>query len=184
MRNLLATLFFSQGVPMLQAGDEFARTQRGNNNAYCQDNEISWVDWRLRSANLDLLRFVQLLVQLRRRHVEFRRETFLKGAASRAGVKDVTWLNIGGTEMTQEEWHDANLRTLSIWFGKRNNLQGRLLLLLNAGDFAQTFALPAAPADEPWIRQFDTALDACEAMSLGHAHDYRLDASSVALLEC
>ena len=93
MRNLLATLFFSQGVPMLQAGDEFARTQRGNNNAYCQDNEISWVDWRLRSANLDLLRFVQLLAQLRRRHVEFRRETFLKGAASRAGVKDVTWLN-------------------------------------------------------------------------------------------
>jgi glycogen operon protein len=183
MRNLLATLFFSQGVPMLQAGDEFARTQRGNNNAYCQDNEISWVDWHLRSINRDLLRFVQLLARLRRLHVEFRRETFLKGAASRVGVKDVTWLNVGGSEMKQSEWQDVNLRTLGIWFGKRNNLDGRLLLLLNAGDSAQTFALPPAPADEPWILQFDTAQGTCEAMSLGHARDYRLDASSVALLE-
>jgi isoamylase len=184
MRNLLATLFLSQGVPMLQAGDEFARTQRGNNNAYCQDNELTWVDWHLRIANSDLLRFVQLLAQLRRRHVEFRRETFLKGAASRAGVKDVTWLNVGGTEMKQGEWQDGNLHTLGIWFGKRNDLHGRLLLLLNAGDSAQTFALPSAPENEPWIRQFDTALDTCEAMSLGHARDYRLDASSAALLEC
>ena len=184
MRNLLATLFFSQGVPMLQAGDEFARSQRGNNNAYCQDNEISWIDWHLRSVNLDLLRFVQLLARLRRLHVEFRRETFLKGAASHAGVKDVTWLNAGGTEMKQGEWHDGNLRTLGIWFGKRGNLQGRLLLLLNAGDSAQTFTLPAAPAVEPWIRQFDTAVDSLEATSLGHAHDYRLEASSAALLEC
>jgi isoamylase len=184
MRNVLATLFLSQGVPMLQAGDEFARTQRGNNNAYCQDNEISWLDWHLRIVNLDLLRFVQLLAQLRRRHVEFRRETFLKGAASRASVKDVTWLNVRGTEMTQGEWQDANLRTLSIWFGKRNNLQGRLLLLVNAGDSAQTFSLPAAPADEPWICQFDTAQGAQEARSLGHAREYRLDLSSVALLEC
>jgi glycogen operon protein len=184
MRNLLATLFFSQGVPMLQAGDEFARTQRGNNNAYCQDNEISWLDWRLRSVNLDLLRFVQLLAQLRRRHVEFRRETFLKGAASRVGVKDVVWLNRGGVEMRQAEWHDGNLRTLGIWFGKRNDLQGRLLLLLNAGDSAQTFSLPAAPAGAPWIRQFDTALDSLETMSLGNTREYRLDASSAALLEC
>jgi glycogen operon protein len=169
---------------MLQAGDEFARTQRGNNNAYCQDNEISWIDWHLRSVNRDLLRFVQLLARLRRQHVEFRRETFLKGAASRVGVKDVTWLNVGGAEMKQGEWQDGNLRTLGIWFGKRNNLDGRLLLLLNAGDSAQTFALPPAPADEPWIRQFDTAQDICEVLSLGHAREYRLDASSVALLEC
>jgi isoamylase len=183
MRNLLATLFLSQGVPMLQAGDEFARTQRGNNNAYCQDNEISWVDWHLRTVNADLLRFVQLLAQLRRRHSEFRRETFLKGAASRASVKDVTWLNAGGAEMKQGEWQDGNLRTLGIWFGKRNS-EGRLLLLLNAGDSAQTFSLPAAADDKPWIRQFDTSLDTREAQSLGHARDYRLDSSSIALLEC
>ena len=184
MRNFLATLFFSQGVPMLQGGDEFGRTQRGNNNAYCQDNEISWVDWHLRSVNADLLRFVQLLAQLRRRHEEFRRETFLKGAASRAGVKDVTWLNAGGSEMRQADWQDANLRSLSIWFGKRHNMGGRLLLLLNAGGSAQTFILPVSAADEPWIRHFDTALDTLEATSLGHARDYRLEASSAALLEC
>jgi isoamylase len=184
MRNLLATLFLSQGVPMLQAGDEFGRTQRGNNNTYCQDNEISWVDWHLRSVHADLLRFAQLLAQLRRRHVEFRRETFLKGAASRASVKDVTWLNVGGTEMKQADWQNANLRTLGVWFGKRNNLGGRLLLLLNAGDSAQKFSLPATPTDEPWIRQFDTSLDNLESTSLGAARDYRLDASSAALLEC
>ena len=184
MRNLLATLFFSQGVPMLQAGDEFARTQRGNNNAYCQDNEISWVDWRLRNSNLSLLRFVQLLAQLRRRHVEFRRETFLKGVASRARVKDVTWLNVRGTEMTQSDWHDTNLRTLGVWFAKQNNSAGRLLLLLNGSDCAQTFLLPDAAVEEPWIRQFDTALDSFESQSLGVARDYRLELSSAALLEC
>ena len=184
MRNFLATLFFSQGVPMLQAGDEFARTQRGNNNAYCQDNEISWVDWQLRSVNSNLLRYVQFLAQLRRRHVEFRRETFLKGAASRASVKDVTWLNVRGTEIKDDEWHDEHLRALGIWFGKHNTLEGRLLLLLNAGESAQTFALPSSPVDEPWIRQFDTSLDSLAAVSLGAARDYRLDASSAALLEC
>ena len=184
MRNMLATLFLSQGVPMLQAGDEFGRTQRGNNNAYCQDNEISWVDWRLRSVNADLLRFVRLLAQLRRRYVEFRRETFLKGAASRAGVKDVTWLNVRGTEMTQGEWHDEGARALSIWFSKRNNLPGRLLLLVNAGSSPQTFALPVSPANDPWICQFDTAQDAREVESLGHAQEYRLEANSAALLEC
>ena len=184
MRNFLATLFLSQGVPMLQAGDEFARTQRGNNNAYCQDNEISWVDWRLRSAHQDLLRFVQLLAQLRRRHSEFRRETFLKGAATRATVKDVTWLKADAAEMKQGDWQDANLRALSIWFGKREGSTGRLLLLLNAADSPQTFALPRAAADQPWIRLFDTASDSLESSSLGLAREYRLDASSAALLEC
>ena len=184
MRNLLATLFFSQGVPMLQAGDEFARTQRGNNNAYCQDNEISWIDWHLRSVNLDLLRFVQLLAQLRRRHVEFRRETFLKGATSRASVKDVTWINLGGAEMRQSEWQDGNVSTLGVWFGQRSHLDERLLLLINAGETAQTFSLPAPPADKPWVRQLDSSLDTLEPMSLGHARTYRVEASSVALLEC
>src|SRR5258708_32299409 len=97
---------------MLEAVDEYARTHRANKIAYYQDNEISWLDWRLRGANQDLLRFVQLLARLRRRHVEFRRETFLKGAASRASVKDVTWLNVGGTEMKQGEWQGASLRNL------------------------------------------------------------------------
>jgi pullulanase/glycogen debranching enzyme len=125
-----------------------------------------------------------MLAQLRRRRVEFRRETFLKGAASRAGVKDVMWLNVAGSEMTQSEWHDPDRRALAVWYGKQNNLQGRLLLLVNGGDAVQTFILPSRPASEPWIRQFDTAQDSRESKSLGRARDYRLEASSIALLEC
>ncbi|HMH88078.1 MAG TPA: glycogen debranching protein GlgX [Steroidobacteraceae bacterium] len=184
MRNFLATLFLSQGVPMLQAGDEFARTQRGNNNAYCQDNEISWVDWRLRSANYDLLEFVRLLARLRRLHVEFRRETFLKGAASRAAVKDVTWLNVRGTEMTQSEWQDSELRMLGMWFGEHRGSAEHLLLLVNSADSEQHFGLPAAPADGPWICLFDTASEGVGARSLGPAQSYALKPRSVALLEC
>jgi len=184
VRNFFATLFLSQGVPMLQAGDEFGRTQHGNNNAYCQDNEISWIDWRLRSANHKLLEFVRLLAQLRRLLPEFRRETFLKGAASRAGVKDVTWLNVLGTEMTQSDWQDANRRTLGIWFGEHSGSVEHLLLLLNASDSEQRFLLPAAPADGPWICRFDTALESLVASSLGDGQSYALQSRSVALLEC
>ena len=184
MRNFLATLFLSQGVPMLQAGDEFARTQRGNNNAYCQDNEISWIDWRLRSANHDLLEFVRLLARLRRLHVEFRRETFLKGAASRAGVKDVMWLNVRGTEMTQSEWQDSELRTMGMWFGEHTGSVEHLLLLVNSAGSEQSFALPTAPAHAPWICLFDTASQGAAANSLGAARSYALKAHSVALLEC
>jgi pullulanase/glycogen debranching enzyme len=121
---------------------------------------------------------------LRRRREEFRRETFLKGATSRASVKDVTWLNVGGAEMKQGEWQNGNLRTLGIWFGKRSNLEGRLLLLLNASDTGEVFSLPAVSADGPWIRHFDTALDGIESQSLGQARGYRLEPSSAALLEC
>jgi len=184
MRNFLATLFLSQGVPMLQAGDEFARTQRGNNNAYCQDNEISWIDWRLRSANHELLEFVRLLARLRRLHVAFRRETFLKGAASRAAVKDVTWLNVRGTEMTQSEWQESELRTLGMWFGESTGSAEHLLLLVNSADSEQRFGLPAAPADGPWICLFDTASEGVGARSLGPAQSYALKPRSLALLEC
>ncbi len=183
MRNFLATLFLSQGVPMLQAGDEFARTQGGNNNAYCQDNEISWVDWRLRSANHGLLEFVQLLARLRRLHVEFRRETFLKGAASRSGVKDVRWLSARGTEMTAADWQDSNSRALGVWFGEHTGSAERLLLLVNGADFEQRFTLPAAPELGPWIRLFDTALEGVGANSLGAAQSYVLIPHSSALLE-
>jgi glycogen operon protein len=183
MRNMLATLFFSQGVPMLQAGDEFARTQRGNNNAYCQDNDISWVDWRLRDANSDLVQFVQQLAQLRRDHAEFRRDTFLKGSASRAGVKDVSWLHARGTEMGQEDWQQRELRALGVWFAKRETA-GRLLLLLNAGDSVQEFCLPAAAADGRWECRFDTARAAADASALDLKLRYPLLPSSVVLLEC
>jgi glycogen operon protein len=181
MRSLLATLFLSQGVPMLQAGDEIGRTQRGNNNAYCQDNEISWIDWRLRDENADLLQFVRLLARLRQGHVELRRETFFKGSASRAVTQDVTWLHARGTEMTKEDWQQGGLRALGMWFGKRHSAAPRLLLLFNSGDALQEFILPSAAA-KPWSCVLDTARDTTASADL--AHHFPLAPSSVALLEC
>jgi glycogen operon protein len=178
-RNLLATLFLSQGVPMLQAGDEFGRTQRGNNNAYCQDNEISWVDWRELERSADLVEFVRLSAAVRRQHAEFRRETFLKGTASRAGAKDVTWLHPRGAEMTHTDWLDGNLRTLGIWYGRGNSAAGRLLVLVNASHTDQAFALPAAPSGTIWRRRFDTAVGADGPVG----DHYPLVSRSVALLE-
>ena len=125
-----------------------------------------------------------MLFRSRRLHVEFRRETFLKGAASRAGVKDVTWLNVRGTEMTQGEWQDATSQTLGIWFGERTGSVEHLLLLVNAASAEQSFTLPAAPAGGPWICLFDTALEGVGANSLGAVNAYALKAHSVALLEC
>jgi isoamylase len=184
MRNLLATLMLSQGVPMLQAGDEFARTQHGNNNAYCQDGEISWVDWRLRDVNQDLVQFVGLLSRIRRQHPELRRETFLKGLASRTGVKDVSWLHPLGREMTQNDWRDGDLRTIGILFGNRNNAVHRLLLLLNAGDAPVEFLMPVAPPGSPWVRRFDTAQGGLQTQAGDFAHHYAIGASSAVLLEC
>jgi len=184
MRNMLATLILSQGVPMLQAGDEFARTQRGNNNAYCQDNPLSWVDWSLCTDNQELVQFVRLLTSLRRQHAEFRRETFLKGTASQTGVKDVSWLHPRGGEMTQNDWQDVNLRTLGVLFGNRNHTVHRLLYLVNAGDESAEFVVPAAASGASWGCRFDTGRTDPAAGPLDDTHRYPLLANSAALLEC
>src|SRR5208337_4746921 len=107
MRNLLATLFLSQGVPMLLAGDEFGRTQQGNNNAYCQDNEISWLNWELSDKGRSLFRFTQTLCELRHKYPILRRNRFLTGAYDEElDVKDLTWINAAGEEMQQSHWND------------------------------------------------------------------------------
>jgi glycogen operon protein len=184
VRNMLATLILSQGVPMLQAGDEFGRTQRGNNNAYCQDNEISWVDWRLCSENQDLVEFVRVLTKVRRAHAELRRETFLKGIASRTGFKDVSWLHARGGEMTHADWHDANLRTLGILLANPSSTAHRLLFLVNADGGGKDFRVPAAFPRAPWSCRFDTARGVDEIRALDFADHYPLAAGSAVLLEC
>jgi len=184
MRNLLATLLLSQGVPMLQAGDEFARTQGGNNNAYCQDNEISWVDWRLAAANATLLDYAQFLIRLRRQRAEFRRDTFFKGAATRAGVKDIAWLSPRGAEMTHTDWLDAEGRCLGAWYGRVNTPSGRLLLLLNSSHLAVEFLLPGAATAVSWVCRFDTTDESPTQRLLGVSDRYLIGARSVALLEC
>jgi glycogen operon protein len=195
VRNLLATLFLSQGVPMLQAGDECGRTQQGNNNAYCQDNAISWIDWDECGRQADLIEYVAGLLRLRREYPEFRRDTFLKGTTLRAGSKDVTWLNARGGEMTHADWLDGNARTLGVWYGRMNSPVGRLLLLLNASHLPQSFVLPAALPGRWWRPRFDTSFEPSfeprrSAQEMTPANmpvaitQYDLGPRSVALLEC
>jgi glycogen operon protein len=162
MRNLLATLLLSQGVPMLLAGDEMARSQRGNNNAYAQDNEINWLDWTLLEENFDLVDFARHLILFRRSKPGLRRDTFLKGAARGATAKDVSWLHPGGHEMAEGEWNDTSLRCLGVVMsagaGSRRATFGDLFAIFNADEAPITFMLPPPPDGASWCVLFDTAL--------------------------
>ncbi len=157
--NLLATLFLSQGVPMLLAGDEFGHTQGGNNNAYCQDNEISWLDWSLPGKNADRLRFVRMLADLRRSRLWLRRDTFLKGSRRSAHAKDVTWLNASGRELTDADWQDPALRAIAVHMnGVPSGAvdRGDLLVVFNADDVPADLVLPSPPDGANWRLVFDT----------------------------
>jgi isoamylase len=156
MRNMLTTLFFSQGVPMLLSGDEFGRTQRGNNNAYCQDNEISWIDWSLAERNADLLEFVRELARLRCDRPELRRDTFLKGSRVSSQSRDIMWWHPRGHEMSEHDWNDAGLRSFAIAIGAHGAAVD-LLLLLNPVDTAVEFTLPPAGSTRTWRSVIDTA---------------------------
>jgi isoamylase len=159
-RNFLTTLFLSQGVPMLLAGDEIGRTQGGNNNAYCQDNEVSWVDWSRATAERDLLAFTQRLARLRSRHPVFRRRRFFKGAA------DIAWLTPAGEEMTEEDWHAGFAKSVGVYLNgaaiTEPDPRGdpvtdmKFLLLFNAGADPITFTLPEAMLGGDWEVVIDT----------------------------
>jgi isoamylase len=152
-RNFLTTLFLSQGVPMLLGGDEFGRTQHGNNNAYCQDNEISWLKWERDEKQNQLLEFTRKLIQLRRDHPVFRRPKFFRGRRIRESeIKDVMWFNPGGEEMSEEEWNSPFVRCLGMLLSGDAadvlNFQGEpvrddtFLLLINAHHEPIPFLLP------------------------------------------
>ncbi|MGI8890997.1 MAG: glycogen debranching protein GlgX [Chthoniobacterales bacterium] len=166
-RNFLVTLFFSQGVPMLTAGDEFARTQQGNNNAYCQDNEISWLDWNLDQEQQALLEFTKRLIQLRHDHPVFRRPKFFQGRRIRGSeIRDVMWFNPGGNEMTDTEWNSPFVRCLGMLLSGDTidvqTFQGEpirddtFLLLINAHHAELAFVLPGQKEVE-WELLLDTA---------------------------
>ncbi|GIH60601.1 glycogen debranching protein GlgX [Microbispora siamensis] len=166
-RNLLTTLFVSQGVPMLLAGDEFGRTQHGNNNAYCQDNDISWIDWSLIRQEGDLLEFVRRLAALRRAHPVFRRRRFFQGRTVGDGSRDVIWLTPSGTEMTDGDWHTGYAKSLAVYVngdaisepGPRGERirDETFLLLINAHHENLTFALPGPELGAAWRPVLDTA---------------------------
>ena len=115
-RNFLVTLMLSQGVPMLLSGDELGRTQKGNNNAYCQDNELSWLDWDLQESNESLLDFTRQLIYFRRQHPVFRRRKWFQGRAIRGSdASDITWFNPDGTQMTEEQWNVGFTKAIAIF---------------------------------------------------------------------
>lgn len=168
VRNFLTTLFLSQGVPMLVAGDELGRTQGGNNNAYCQDNEISWVDWE--GADTDLLTFSKKIIHFARRHPVFNRRRWFKGQAYKGvGVEDIAWFRPDGGEMTDENWRDDFAKTLGIFLnGKAIPSPGPLgekivddnfFLIFNAHYDAISFLLPPQKFGRQWVKILDTAID-------------------------
>jgi len=194
-RNLLATLLFSQGTPMLLAGDEFGHGQKGNNNAYCQDNEISWLDWAgIGPTEQETIAFVRRLIALRRQYPVIRWPRFLHGHhRSPEGVKDITWLSPAGAEMTPEQWQDAQRRCLGLMLNgeaeTQTNVNGTpiacplLIFLINGGAEAEDFVLPAVPHGVGWSRLIDTASDGEPAKDLiGFETAVRLDSRSVVLV--
>ena len=166
-RDFLATLLLSQGVPMLCGGDEIGRTQQGNNNAYCQDNELSWFDWRLDRRRRDLLAFTRRLIELRRQHPVLRRRQFFYGRKIRGSeVKDLSWFRPDGKEMTEENWQDAQARCIGLRLAgdaiEEVDAQGEgisddtFLLLLNAHHEPLPFTLPAHRPGVKWELLLDT----------------------------
>jgi glycogen operon protein len=164
VRNLLATLFLSQGVPMLLAGDEFGHSQSGNNNVYCQDNELAWLDWSLLEKNGDLLMFVRQLTDLRRSRLWLRRDTFLKGTRRAAASRDIAWLHPAGREMTAQDWNDDSLRCLALQMSgvvdSRAGTEADLLAVFNADDAPVQLLLPQAAHGNAWQVALDTSLAA------------------------
>jgi isoamylase len=168
MRNLLATLLLSQGTPMLLAGDEFARTQRGNNNAYAQDNEISWLDWTLADRNFAQVNFVRQLTNLRARYPILRRSRFLSAKVNEAiGLKEITWVNAVGEEMEDGQWSDARMQCFGMLLDGRaqpsgirqRGIDATLLLILNAHHDLVNFVLPGHAGDERWRLLIDTNVE-------------------------
>lgn len=154
-KNFMAILFLSQGVPMILAGDEVLRSQGGNNNAYCQDNELSWFDWRLVDTNRDMLRFVRELIALRKRHPSLRRPRFLSGRpAPGATLPDVMW---HGERLNEPAWSDASARLLAFTLAGTRDDETPLHVILNMSDDVRAVAVPAL-ADYRWRRVLDTAL--------------------------
>jgi glycogen operon protein len=166
-RNLLATLLLAQGTPMLLAGDELGRTQEGNNNAYCQDSEISWVDWDLDPKDYALAEFVRKMIALRSAYPILRRGRFLTGVYNEElGVKDVSWIAASGAEMTKRDWETGSTRCFGMLMDGRAQATGirrpagdaTLLWVLNAHHGVVSFLLPKVAGGRRWAPIFDTSM--------------------------
>ncbi len=175
-RSFLLTLLLSQGVPMLLAGDEMGRTQRGNNNAYCQDNEISWVDWAVRAEDDQALYdYVRTLIKLRADHAVFRRRRFFRGLPARGGrnrLGDIAWFTLAGEEMTGDDWDAGFAKSLTVFLNGRAisepDRRGErvqddsFLLLFNASEEDLRFVIPPRRYGPRWSKVLDTAVHATD----------------------
>ena len=193
-RNFLVTLLLSQGVPMLVCGDEMGRSQGGNNNAYCQDNEISWVNWQPESADQALLNFTQRLIEFRRQHPVFRQRKWFQGRAiHNSDANDIAWFNPDGSEMTRHQWDSDFAKAVSIFLngeaiatvGSRGEriLDNSFLLFFNAHCEPLKFAIPAKLQAWDWSVVIDTC--ATEFIGLGERHhqEAEVEARSVLVLQ-
>jgi isoamylase len=167
IRNLLATLLLSQGVPMICGGDEFARSQRGNNNAYCQDNELTWYDWKLDDSRTRLMEFTRRLVKLRLSHPNLHRRKFFQDRTIRKNViRDIAWYSPDGNEMPEEAWNTEWTRSMALMLnGKTLQVSDEngdplkddsFLILVNASHEGVEFTLPPVPNGSPWCQVMDT----------------------------
>ncbi len=192
-RNFLATLLLSQGVPMLCGGDEFSRTQQGNNNAYCQDNTISWLDWNWTPKQKELVEFARYVIELRKEHAVLRRRKFFQGRSIRgAGVKDIAWYEPRGREMTDKAWDDPFARCLGVLLNGNtlDEIDERgepvigdtLFLMFNAHYDPILFRLPVKRAGERWERLLDTADEEIKTGFLLRDHTYKIRGRSVVVL--
>jgi glycogen operon protein len=194
-RALAGSLLLSTGVPMITAGDELWRTQRGNNNPYCQDNELSWYDWRMTPEKERQLEFFARMIELRCEHPIFHRRHFFQGRPIRgSGVKDIIWLRPDGGEMTDTEWR-SHARCLGVYFSREGlteiDTQGRpltdasFLVLFSAEDLEIPFLLPQYVPESRWLLVMDTAYE--HGLARGHAVDagetYPLHPRSIVLLQ-
>jgi isoamylase len=193
--NLMATLLLSQGVPMLYSGDPLSHSQQGNNNAYCQDNEISWFKWDLNKEQKKFLAFVQRLIAIRKRHPILHRKSFFQGRDIKGDqIKDIQWLNPDGREMTDEEWQQESARSLGVFLSGESLdeltergapvLDINFLLLMNAHHEEVPFVLPPLRAGAGWVALVDTSKWAEQAAEVVHqpGSTFPLPARSMALL--
>jgi glycogen operon protein len=189
----MATLLLSVGAPMISGGDEMGRTQGGNNNAYCQDNEISWTNWELDAADRDFLDFTRRVIRIWKEHPVLRRRRFFQGRRIRgAEVQDIAWLDPSGREMTDEVWNSPDARRLGVRLngdaiGEINErgeqvVGDTLLILFNADKDAVPFVVPTTKPQERWESLLDTADPWTPSKRLRAGDRYQLQGRSMAVL--
>ncbi|HMV89154.1 MAG TPA: glycogen debranching protein GlgX [Cyclobacteriaceae bacterium] len=187
-RNFIATLFLSQGIPMLVAGDEFGRTQKGNNNAYCQDNEISWIDWK--NLDSDLLAFTQKVIGLRKAHPVFCRRKWFQGmAVTGRGLEDIAWFLPEGSEMTDDHWQHSFAKSLGVYLNGKGIhtvhadgsavVDDSFYVIFNAHHEPLDFKLPPEKYGKQWEAILDTSKEADPKQKFGPEAIVKADARSL-----